>query len=184
MRRPILGHGFGDCRDVGGNPAARLARGVQGARAGGRAIVGETMPVSYGRAPAWSVQRAREVDAALLLGVGVARARSLVCVEATAIPEGHPELRDVDGVRLRRLGPAGAGPVRATGPVGDFARALSGVVSEDAGRYVCNAWLYRTVRALGAAIPVLFQHVPPAGISPERLLAALACIEGTAHGGR
>ena len=52
-----------------------------------------------------------------------------------------------------------------------FAGALGGVVSEDAGRYVCNAWLYRTVCALGSEIPVLFLHIPPAGFADQTLVA-------------
>lgn len=181
---PVLVHGFGPFLEVVDNPAARLARAVDGARAGGRRVVGEVMPVSYARAPAGSVVRARELGAALLIGVGVARSRSAVCVEDLGVPEGHPEHADVDGVRLARIAPAGAGPIRATGPVRAMAEALGGVVSSDAGRYVCNAWLYRSVRALGEEIPVLFLHVPPAGLAPERLLAALERIERSPDGGR
>lgn len=181
---PVLVHGFGPFLEVVDNPAARLARAVHGARVGGRAVVGEVMPVSYDRAPAGSVARARALGAALLVGVGVARSRAAVCVEAVASPEGHPGHADVDGVRLGWIAPEGGGPLRATGPVEAMAAALGGVVSTDAGRYVCNAWLYRTVHDLGAELPVLFLHVPPAGLAPERLLTALERIEGTAHGGR
>ena len=184
MARPILVHGFGPFLEIRDNPAARLAHAVDGARVGERPVVGESMPVSYGRAPALSVERARGLDAALLLGIGVARGRSAVCVEARAVAAGHPNHADVDGVQLDRIAPEGAGMVYATGPVAGLARALAGVVSEDAGRYVCNAWLYRTVRALGAEIPVLFLHVPPTGLAPERLLAALERIERSPHGER
>ncbi|MEC7946485.1 MAG: hypothetical protein VX265_02890 [Myxococcota bacterium] len=183
MARPILVHGFGPFLEVEDNPAARLACAVDGASIGGRAVVGEEIPVSYARGPAASIARARALDAALLIGVGVARSRSVVCVESRAVPLGHEHLADVDGVQLARLAARGARSVQATGPVSKMAAALSGVVSADAGRYVCNAWLYQTVRALGEELPVLFLHVPPPGLAPEQLLAALETIEGSLHGG-
>lgn len=184
MERPILVHGFGPFLEVRDNPSARLALAVHGARAGLRDVVGEIMPVSYRRAPDLSLERARALDAGLVLGIGVARGRSAVCVEARAVPTGHATLADVDGVQLDRIAVPGADELRATGAVMAFAGALGGVVSEDAGRYVCNAWLYRTVCALGSEIPVLFLHIPPAGLAPELLLAALECIERSPHGGR
>ena len=176
-------HGFGPFLDVDDNPAGRLAEAVNGACVGRWSVVGEVMPVSYARAPALSAARARALDASLLIGIGVATQRSEVCVEARAVPEGHPEHADVDGVILRRIAPDGAGAVAATGPVEALARALEGVVSTDAGRYVCNAWLYRTVRALRGEIPVLFVHVPPVGLQPARLLAALEQIQESPDGG-
>lgn len=183
-RRCVLVHGFGPFLDVTDNPAARLALAVDGSRAGAWDVVGEVMPVSYHRAPALSVDRARALGASLVIGVGVARRRQAVSVEARAVPEASPCHADVDGVRLSRLDDSPVGGVAATGPVGEMATALGGVVSDDAGRYVCNAWLYRTVRALGEEIPVLFLHVPPVGLQPQRLLAALAQLQESPHGGR
>ena len=179
----VLVHGFGPFLHIDDNPAGRLAEAVDGASVGRWSEVGEVMPVSYSRAPVLSAARARALAASLLIGVGVATSGSEVCVEARATPEGHPQHADVDGVALRRLAPVGAGTVAATGPVDALARALGGVVSTDAGRYVCNAWLYRTVQALGTEIPVLFVHVPPVGLPPERLLAALGQIQESPDGG-
>ena len=183
-RRCVLVHGFGPFLDVTDNPAARLALAVDGARAGAWDVVGEVMPVSYRRAPAQSVDRARALGASLVIGVGVARRREDVCVEAWAGPEVSPCHPDVDGVRLSRLDDGPVEAVAASGPVGEMATALGGVVSADAGRYVCNAWLYRTVRALGEEIPVLFLHVPPVGLQPQRLLAALANLQESPDGRR
>ena len=45
-------------------------------------------------------------------------------------------------------------------------------MSEDAGGYVCNGWLYRVGRALPDT-PVCFVHIPPTGLAPERLLEGL-----------
>jgi len=178
----VLVHGFGPFLDVTDNPAARLAQGVDGARTGAWSVVGEVMPVSYARAPELSVARARMLGAKLVIGVGVAQRRAEVCVEARAVPVADQTHPDVDGVRLSSLDVAPAGPVAATGPVDKMAAALGGVVSVDAGRYVCNAWLYRTVRALGEEVPVLFLHVPPVGLQPQRLLAALAHLQESPDG--
>jgi pyrrolidone-carboxylate peptidase len=55
------------------------------------------------------------------------------------------------------------------------------VLSDDAGRYVCNATLYRSLIAAPAARRVGFVHVPPAShITKERLLAAAKIILRTA----
>ena len=53
-----------------------------------------------------------------------------------------------------------------------FADLLGGVRSDDAGDYVCNAWLYGVQRAL--SLPVGFLHIPAQGFQPDTLARALA----------
>jgi pyrrolidone-carboxylate peptidase len=55
-----------------------------------------------------------------------------------------------------------------------LARALGAVLSDDAGRYVCNAWLHRVASALD--VPVGFVHVPAEGIAAERLLDGISAL--------
>lgn len=169
----ILVTGFGAFLDVVDNPSGRLARAVDGAEVAGWRVVGREIPVSYARGVAATVALAREVGARLVLGTGVARSRDDVDVEAIGYAAGDPAVCDVDGVAR---GPA-EGAVAATLDVARLAEALGARRSEDAGRYVCNGWLYDVVRAL-PDVPVGFLHMSPAGVAPERLLTALAKLVG------
>jgi pyrrolidone-carboxylate peptidase len=165
----ILVVGFGPFLDVVDNPAGRLARGADGLAAADLAVTGREMPVSYARAPSLTAEWARGTAAELVLGVGVARGRSEPKVERIGRRAADPALADVDGVRLAELASDGADELVSTDAEA-VARALRVGLSDDAGAYVCNAWLYRTLRA---GLRAAFLHVPPAGLPPERLVAAL-----------
>lgn len=168
----VLVTGFGPFPGVDDNPTAALARAVDGATAGTARVVGRVLPASYVRAPDETVRLAREVGAALVVGTGVAVRRSVVCVERVAVRYslGAP---DVDG---DTAGCGADGPERVAATIGcaHLAQALGADLSDDAGEYVCNAWLYRVVRALD--VPVGFVHVPPEGLAPRRLLDALGTL--------
>jgi pyroglutamyl-peptidase len=172
----VLIHGFGAFLDVVDNPAARLAEAVDGQRVGGARVVGEAMPVSYGRGPAGSIARAQELGAMLVIGIGVAKGRTQAGVEAWAHNAADPALSDVDGESLTTLNPRGPARVACTVSAPRLARAMGGVVSEDAGRYVCNAWLYRVACALGDTTPVAFVHVPPKGLAPSAFLSGVGAL--------
>jgi pyrrolidone-carboxylate peptidase len=130
------------------------------------------LPVSWRRGPDLAIARARELDAALVVGLGVAVSRAAVCVERVGVrvERGMP---DVDG----RTDPLLDGPpeVRATLDTERLATALGATLSDDAGRYVCNAWIYRVTQALDG-VPVGFVHVPSAGLAPQALLDALGAL--------
>jgi pyroglutamyl-peptidase len=170
----ILVTGFGPFLDVADNPAARLAREVEGLRDAGLDVVGRELPVSYARAPELTARWAREVAADFVLGIGVARGRKEPQVERVARRAADASLADVDGVRLREL--ASDGPEQIVcADAESVARALGVALSDDAGAYVCNAWLYAVLRA---GLRAAFLHVPPRGIAAGRLaegLRALAC---------
>ena len=51
---------------------------------------------------------------------------------------------------------------------------LDAVPSDDAGTYVCNAWLHQV--ASGLEIPVGFIHIPGSGLEPERLMKGLEAL--------
>lgn len=170
--------GFGPFLDVADNPAARLARAVDGATVGGRRVVGRVMPVSYSRGPELAASLAEDLDPELILGVGVARDRPEPWVERVGRRRCSATEADVDGTAGADLEPEGPEEVEASLDVDALAAALGCGVSRDAGRYVCNGWLYRAVRTLGAGRPVGFLHVPDAGLTPERLLRGLAALVG------
>jgi len=141
---------------------------VDGARFGSHEILGVVLPVSYERGPAETLRLARAHAVDMVLGFGVAADRPGVCVErrAVQVDVGRP---DVDGC-CAATGP-GPAVIHATLEVESLAGALGATVSEDAGTYVCNAWLYAVSRALD--VPVGFVHVPMVGLSAEVLLDTL-----------
>jgi pyroglutamyl-peptidase len=167
----VLVTGFGPFPGVEVNPTAEVARALDGARVGEATVVGRVLPVSYRRGPEAALAAAREVDAALVLGLGVATGRARVCVERVGVyvHRGRP---DVDEQVITALAPIERVP--ATVDCARLAEALDADLSDDAGAYVCNAWLHRV--ASGLAVPVGFVHVPAVGIAPERLLAGIAAI--------
>jgi len=168
----ILVTGFGPFGAVVDNPAARVARGVDGRRTGGETVVGVVIPTSFARGPAATIAAARTLRARFVVGIGVATTRSGVEVERRAVAWGDGRTPDIDGAILDRLD--GPEVVPATLDPERLAAALGADLSDDAGRYVCNAWLHRV--ATGLDVPVGFVHIPSTGLDPERLLAALRWI--------
>lgn len=167
----ILVVGFGPFLDVADNPAATLALAIDGleARVPPLRVTGREMPVSYARAAEQTQRWARELSADFVLGVGVARARRQPLVERIGRRRADPTLADVDGERLERLAADGPDEL-ACDDAARLAAALDVGLSDDAGAYVCNAWLYRT---LSAGTRSAFLHVPPAGFPVARLAAGL-----------
>lgn len=170
---PVLVMGFGPFGSVRDNPAERLARAVDGEVTRGRRVVGRPMTVAYAASMAESRQLVDALAPVALIGLGVATSRRSVEVERFGWVHTDAERPDVHGVLPGRLDPTGPECVEASGPVEGLARALGGQVSSDAGRYVCNGWLYQATRAFGAQLPVCFVHVPLEGLGPDHLLHAL-----------
>ena len=73
------------------------------------------------------------------------------------------------------------GPVRrrATVDVPALADVLGGEVSEDAGTYVCNAWLYGVLGA--CPCPATFVHVPVGVVDVGMFLKALGTLKRCAR---
>jgi pyroglutamyl-peptidase len=167
----VLLTGFGPFPGVPENPSAALVRAVDGRRVRGVVLRGLVLPVSYARGPALALAVARTTGAAAVIGFGVSARATGLEVERRAVRAARPDLADVDGHALTDLGP-GPDTTPATLDADALARALGAVRSDDAGRYVCNAWLYRVSRAL--PVPVGFVHVPADGADPDELLDGLA----------
>ena len=182
MARVVLVMGFGPFLTVSDNPATRLAQKIDGMTRPGLRVVGRVMPVSFTRAISKTLQCVSEVAPDVLIGVGVAQRRSVITIEAVGRNHADPGLADVDGQTRNRLCEAGARSLSVTMPTDPLASCLSAVVGHDAGQYVCNAWIYEIVRALGADLPIGFIHIPPAGLQASRLADALAETEGSTHG--
>ena len=162
----ILLTGYGPFGDVHDNPSARLVRAVHGLSAAGHRLHALVLPVSWAHGPAAAVSAARALKPALIVGFGVATTRSEVQVEA--LGTGQRDGADVDG---KAPPESDASTVTATVDVAALARALDAGVSQDAGRFLCNAWIAQVTP--NVACPAVFVHVPPEGLAPDRLLRAL-----------
>ena len=167
----VLVTGFGAFPGVPVNPTAQIARAVDGVRMGPVEVTGIVLPVSFQRGPELAIERARSLPASLVIGLGVAVNRDRVWVEqcAVRVTQSRP---DVDGVCATGL--EGPERVLASLDVTCLVDALGAERSDDAGRYVCNAWLYQVSHSLDC--PVGFVHVPPAGLDPSALLGAIAAL--------
>jgi len=178
----VLVMGFGPFLSVTDNPAARLAREIDGAVRGGVAITGRVMPVSFIRSVATTQRFIEAINPSVLLGVGVATSRKVITVESCGRNVGSGTTPDVDGQCRSLLEPSGPAELMVTLPTQPLASRLGAVVGADAGRYVCNAWIYQMLRAASPALPVGFIHIPPAGLQASRLADALAQIEDSPDG--
>lgn len=169
----ILVTGFGPFLDVADNPSAALARALHGRVAAGHGIHGAVLPVRWHEGPRAAIEAGRQARADLAIGLGVARGRRGLWIERTAAP--HRTGADVDGVEGASL-PAWRAPRRATLDPEGLARHLDARVSDDAGHYLCNAWLYEVPSALG--VPGVFIHLGEdlprhRGGAPDAFLAGL-----------
>jgi pyrrolidone-carboxylate peptidase len=182
MRQGALVVGFGPFLNITDNPAASLARAMDGkSLPNGQPIWGRVMDVSYARAPRQTLDWCAALAPAMLVGVGVARSRTVITVETAGSRLADGCTPDVDGAVLQELAVSGPDTVQLPAPAALLAEQLGGVVGTDAGRYVCNAWIYRICLALRGTAPVTFLHIPPSGLSPTTLVRALACWDAGGH---
>lgn len=166
--RTLLLTGFGPFRSVDVNPTAALVEALDGRVIAGVRVVGVVLPVSWQRAPDLVLDLVARHDPIAVIGFGVATPRAAVMVETQAHRRRFGP--DVDGVHGADR-PSGPDLVRATLNPEALARALGVSTSDDAGTYVCNAWLYEV--ALRSPAPAAFVHVPAQGMDAEHLAAAL-----------
>lgn len=165
-RYQVLVLGFGPFGGVIDNPAGRLALGLNGSKLpGGGRIVGEMMEVTWAAAHDHPLRRARALDAPLVLGIGVARGRKDASIERFGRRLVSPDLADVRGVRISALSETGKDELECA-TASRWADALGVSVSDDAGRYVCNGWVWY---AMHEALPAAFLHVPDEGFPLARL---------------
>jgi pyroglutamyl-peptidase len=173
----VLVMGFGPFGAVVDNPAARLARAVDGAERGPVQVVGRTMDVAWERC--WTQTRTAVERCAprWLIGVGVATQRSAPAFEAWATNALRTDSTDVDGVTRAQV--RADGPDRLAATLQLRAPDVLGVErSDDAGRYVCNMWLYQAIDQAPPGVAVAFLHVPARGFEASDLLDVLELSAG------
>ena len=168
MKRLLI-TGFAPFGGDGVNPAWQAVSALP-EQVGAWTLVKRQVPVSFRAAPAAVAAAIEAAAPEAVLMIGLAAGRAAVTPERQAVNEKTARIPDNEGDRPQNepVIPGGPEVLCATLPVEDMAQAIAaagvpGRVSEDAGRFVCNALLYSTLYALeqaDAPIPAAFVHVP------------------------
>ncbi len=167
--RTLLLTGFGPFDGVADNPTARIAAALDGMPLAGWRVVGELLPVAWPRAGAQVAARVAALDPACIVHLGVAVQAQRVRIEAKAWNHLQFRVADADGAQPL-TGQVVPGAPELLTPAIDAAALVAhlqrlGVdveLSDDAGRFVCNATYFSTLQGF-ADRRALFIHVPLAG---------------------
>ena len=161
------------------NPSWEAVRMLHERRIGGYRVVARLLPTAF-EASRRELERAvREVEPAILLGVGQAGGRSRLSLERVAINVQDARIADNRGDQPIDEPVVAGGPAAyfSTLPLERMLAALlaDGVpayVSTTAGTYLCNQTFYTTrhlLQSRGVATPAGFVHLP---LSPSMVASA------------
>jgi pyroglutamyl-peptidase len=174
--KTVVVAGFGSFDQVINNPSASIAEALDGCMLGDIQVVGREMPVSYQRSIDVCALWLESTEAVGLVGIGVAMQRTEITVERVGTQPSPSARDDVDHRKPEPCADDSPKMVKSTVDVERLALGLGAVVGDDAGEYVCNAWLYQAVRRFD--VPVAFIHVPPLGIDSGKLLSVIRDLWG------
>lgn len=156
---PFGGHGL--------NPSAEIARRLDGATIGGVAVAGRILPVDLAQIGDAIAEVLRAVDPVAVIALGLAAGEPVIRLERVALNLASFEFPDNAGriVRDQPLEQGGPAALPARLDLGAIRRALfeRGIparLSSTAGLYLCNAAMYRFLRATPARVPCGFIHLP------------------------
>ena len=168
-RRTILVTGFGAFPGVPSNPTAAILHDLERHRKRlarlGVALHGVLLPVRYADADDTLRAAVAALKPDVILHLGVAARRRKISVETLAVNRASPLHFDSAGQRPHQILERGAPhQLRARVPAASLATATraaghAAALSIDAGDYVCNATLYRSL-LWRLAPEVGFLHVP------------------------
>jgi pyroglutamyl-peptidase len=189
----LLVTGFGPFPGAPENPTEALVRALAVETAdtfGASACRAVILPTEYGRS--WAALRGlyARFRPDVVVHFGVSGKAEAIMIERLGRCRTAADVPDSAGYapisgRARRSGPdtlAATLPVEAV-LAALLAAKIPAALSDDAGAYVCNATLYRSLGAAPTGRLVGFVHVPPLGVNgfaPERLHDAAAIILRTA----
>lgn len=155
------------------NPAAEIARSLDGTELGGVKIAGRVLPVSYRELPARIAALVREHEPVLALGLGLMIGSSTIHVETTALNRADFDMADGEGVFVRnqRIDNSNVEARTATFPVSEIeqnllARGIPAKISHHAGTHLCNLVLFHLLGAMPAGTSAGFIHIP---LLPEQV---------------
>src|SRR6266404_7987377 len=163
------------------NPAAEVAKALDGEAIDGFPVVGAILPVSQRSLRERLEELLRELRPSIVISLGLAPGEPMIRLERFGLNLLDFEIADNDGARLAdALIEANGGiAVRASLPLRAIERALldSGIparLSSTAGTFLCNATLYSLIRLLEERLPAAlggFIHLP---YLPEQVAQLLA----------
>lgn len=170
MSKHVLLTGFEPFGEYKVNPSELLMRSLEGRTIAGCLVAVRVLP-SETRALRERLEAAiRETRAEVLIGTGLAAHRTGLSVERVALNVLDFDIPDAVGVMRKNDSIARGGPDArlSTLPLdlvadGWKANGIPGYVSNTAGTYLCNQWLYEALALTANAVPpvtVGFVHVP------------------------
>lgn len=170
MSRHVLLTGFEPFGPHSVNPSDLLARSLEGRIIGGRVIRGRVLPVESRSLRGRLETALREERPEFAIGIGYAPGRAALGLERVGVNVLDFELPDASGVTRKNAPVLPGGPAAyfSTVPLEEIADAwasagVPGYISNSAGTYLCNQWLYEALSLTAKApapIPVGFIHVP------------------------
>lgn len=176
--RAALVTGFEPFAGLGLNPSAELARRIDGSTIAGTPVVGRILPVDIERIDGAIRDVLQEIEPVAVINLGLVAGEPVVRLERVALNLAAFEIPDNAGrlVEDRALERAGAVALWARLDLAKIRQALleQGIparLSSTAGTYLCNAAMYRFLRAVPAAIPCGFIHLPLLRAQVAELLA-------------
>src|SRR6266852_2685030 len=163
------------------NPAAEVAKALDGSVVDGFAVIGRILPVSQRGLRERLEALLTELRPAVVVSLGLAPGEAMIRLERFGLNLLDFEIADNDGARLADapIEANGGVAVRASLPLRAIERALleSGIparLSSTAGTFLCNATLYSLMRLLEVRPPAAlggFIHLPYLPAQVAQLLA-------------
>ncbi len=170
MSRHVLLIGFEPFGPHRVNPSELLVRSFEGRTVAGSALAVRVFPVETRPLRARLEAALREERPAAVLGVGFAPGRAALALERVALNVLDFPIPDTVGTMPKGEPVVAGGPDArfATLPLNEIvagwiALGVAGYVSNSAGTYLCNQWLYEALALTANAappVPTGFLHVP------------------------
>jgi pyroglutamyl-peptidase len=168
--RVVLITGFEPYGGRGRNPAAEIAKALEGQTIEGHRVVGRTLPVSYRGLPDRLTALMEEQKPVVAISLGLWPGEPTIRLERFGLNLADFEIADNDGATLvdEAIEANGATGLFATLPLRAIEQALlaGGIpvrLSSTAGTFLCNATLYSLMRIIERSSPAAvggFIHVP------------------------
>ena len=168
--RPALVTGFMPYAGRGVNPAAEIARALDGKTVANAPVVGRLLPVSFAEIAAVAEGLVRDLNPSVIVSIGLWPGEPVIRIERIGMNVADFEIPDNLGQIVSDVSVVSNGPAAklATLPVRAIEQALLDAaiparISNTAGTFLCNACLYSFLTAAEVkreAVAVGFVHVP------------------------
>ncbi|MEW5852830.1 MAG: hypothetical protein AB2A00_28865 [Myxococcota bacterium] len=161
------------------NPSEVAVRALHGRTLGGVELVGSVLPVTYANAFSTLRPVLDAVRPVAVMGVGQGGERFQVESQARNVVGGKPDNQGRSVGGQVQEGGRDVIPVTADaaalvdtlqGVLADAGSTLAGLLSQDAGSYLCNHTLYHVLTWADGRMPCAFVHVPKLKVAEQALI--------------